>query len=535
MNKRLITAIALSMLVMIVFQRFSQQPGRFEPAERQTYREKQEKEPVFEDIREKETDRAFPETKEEEKRLSTVETDNFVLLFSNKGATLKALTLKETPHNPQEEQLFEIKETKNRPFAVQSEFFPSLENRNFKVNETSRYLEYTHTDPDGFSVIKRFIFFPERDHIEMDLTVRNLTQRAAPFQYTLTGPSSLERAGEVFGRSFLQADVLIDGKIWKEKQVKQSKEKSGAVTWAALKNRYHALILKPNESVRAARISPVDPDQLKTEIKMATQMIPPGGEISHSYMMYAGPQNLDILSGYGFEMDRIVDYGIFGALSKILLRTMRVFHSWLGSWGLAIILLTIIINLLLFPLTVKSFTSMHRMKQIQPHIEKLKDLHKDNPQKLNKEMMELYKKYNVNPLGGCLPMLLQMPIFIGLYQGLIRSIELKGASFLWIRDMGHPDAVPIPFTLPFLGDTINVLPLLMIVAMFAQQKISQGAVTSSSENSAASAQKGMMIMMPLLFGFIFYRMPAGLVLYWLTNTLLMTGAQLMIAQKLSAE
>ena len=123
---------------------------------------------------------------------------------------------------------------------------------------------------------------------------------------------------------------------------------------------------------------------------------------------------------------------------------------------------------------------MQQMKNLQPHMQKLKELHKDNPQKLNKEMMGLYKQYNVNPFGGCLPMLLQIPIFIALYQGLIRSVELKGARFLWIKDLSRPDALSLPFSLPVLGNSINILPILMVVMMFLQQKVSQGSTPALS-------------------------------------------------------
>ena len=176
---------------------------------------------------------------------------------------------------------------------------------------------------------------------------------------------------------------------------------------------------------------------------------------------------------------------------------------------------------------------MHQMKKIQPHIQKLKEIHKDNPQKLNKEMMELYKKYNVNPLGGCLPMLLQMPIFIALYQGLMKSIELKGESFLWIKDLAQPDAVPLPFSLPVIGSSINILPILMVIVMVLQQKITQGLTGSALSDEQASQQKMMMVIMPLMFGFIFYKMPSGLVLYWFTNTILMTIEQTLISKRMA--
>ena len=131
--------------------------------------------------------------------------------------------------------------------------------------------------------------------------------------------------------------------------------------------------------------------------------------------------------------------------------------------------------------------------------------------------------------------MLQMPVFIALYQGLIRSVELKGASFLWIKDLARPDAVQIPFSLPVVGASINILPLLMVVMMFFQQKISQGATTAAMTDDQAGQQKMMMVVFPVMFGFLFYNMPAGLVLYWLTNTILMTSEQKIMGKMLDRE
>ena len=128
-------------------------------------------------------------------------------------------------------------------------------------------------------------------------------------------------------------------------------------------------------------------------------------------------------------------------------------------------------------------------------------------------------------------MLLQMPIFIALYQGLMRSVELKGAHFLWIKDLAKPDGVQIPFSLPLLGDHINILPLLMVGMMVVQQRITQAITPATGSGEQAKQQKTMMLMMPIFFGFLFYKMPSGLVLYWLTNTILMTGEQAFISKK----
>ena len=144
---------------------------------------------------------------------------------------------------------------------------------------------------------------------------------------------------------------------------------------------------------------------------------------------------------------------------------------------------------------------MKEMQALQPKIEELRKAYKDNPQKLNKEIMQLYKEHKVNPFGGCLPLILQMPIFFALYQALMRSVALKGASFLWIKDLSEPDRLfLLPVSLPVLGNEINILPIVMTIGMFIQQKLS----SSSSSGSTAEQQKMMLIIMPLMFGLIFY-------------------------------
>jgi YidC/Oxa1 family membrane protein insertase len=168
---------------------------------------------------------------------------------------------------------------------------------------------------------------------------------------------------------------------------------------------------------------------------------------------------------------------------------------------------------------------MKEMQILQPKIEALRKELKDNPQKLNKEIMELYKEHKVNPLGGCLPLLLQMPIFFALYQALIRSVALRGAHFLWIKDLSSPDkAFVLKNSIPFLGNQVNILPILMAIGMYVQQKISMAKTTGD----AAQQQKMMTIIMPVMFGVIFYQMPSGLVLYWFVNSLLMLSYQFRI-------
>jgi YidC/Oxa1 family membrane protein insertase len=222
---------------------------------------------------------------------------------------------------------------------------------------------------------------------------------------------------------------------------------------------------------------------------------------------------------------KALNFGFLTSISLILLSILQFFYSIFHSYGVSILFLTFCINLFLYPLTFKSLKSMQKLQELQPHIEKIKQENKDNPHKLNKEIMELYRRYKVNPMGGCLPMVLQMPVFIALYNTLSRSVELKNAPFLWIKDLSMPDAFfHLGANIPLLGSTINLLPILMIGAMILQQKISQ----STTGSTQSEQQKLIANIMPVMFGFIFYSLPSGLVLYWLTSTLVTSSMQFLM-------
>lgn len=452
-----------------------------------------------------------------------VQTERYEIVFSDIGGDIKRWRLKEFADD--EEELFiKAEDPAKRLFAMQSRDLRGLETSRFTLEQRQNLLKYTLKKEDVLQITKTYTFHNSNDYIHLGVQTKNLSPGEIRFSYQLTGPSGLQETGKVYGRSFLMAEAAIDEKLERKHSTKGVWEQQGDVSWVALKNRYFAAILKPFSDPASVGIEGDRRKGLTTFVTSQDRVIAPGGMVEEEYLLYAGPLVEDRLKAVGYGMERALDYGWFGGISKILLATLRFFHKGVKNWGVAIILLTMLVNAVTFPLTRKSFTSMKQMKDIQPHMQKLKELHKDNSQKLNKEMMELYKKYNVNPFGGCLPLLLQIPIFIGLYQGLIRSVELKGAGFLWIKNLAKPDAAPLPFSLPVVGNSLNILPLLMVGAMFLQQKFSQAASAAMTQEQAQQ-QKMMMIMMPVFFGFLFYNMPSGLVLYWLTNTVLMVSEQ----------
>lgn len=231
---------------------------------------------------------------------------------------------------------------------------------------------------------------------------------------------------------------------------------------------------------------------------------PTGGR----FTVFAGPKNRNMLRDYGKDLHRTVDLGWFAFVGEPILHGIHLLYGVLGNYGLAIVLLTLLLKTALLPLTKTSFQSMKKMQDLQPEIKALRERVKD-PNQLNQEVMGLYKKRGVNPLGGCFPMVLQMPIFLGMYNALQRDIDLRHAPFaLWINDLSAPEGLEV------LGITIPVMILLMGASMLFQQ--------ITTPTAADPAQKRIMYFVPVIFTgmFVIYPFPSGLVLYWLVNNLI---------------
>ena len=243
-----------------------------------------------------------------------------------------------------------------------------------------------------------------------------------------------------------------------------------------------------------------------------------GGEIARAAIdLYIGPQVADLLKAYDQGLEKSMDLGwkLFRPLAEVVLWGLKWMHQYIPNYGVIIIIFSVLTKLAFYPLTRTSTQSMKKMQELQPKLKALQEKYKNDKEKLNKATMELYQKEKINPLAGCLPLLVQSPVFIALYQALNHTISLRGQPFvLWIEDLSQPDALTqLPIALPFLGSDLNVLPILMAVAMYFQTKM--------TPTSGAGGQMAVMnTMMPLVMVFIFYNMPSGLVLYWLVNTIL---------------
>jgi len=248
-------------------------------------------------------------------------------------------------------------------------------------------------------------------------------------------------------------------------------------------------------------------------------MAAPSSEIN----LYVGPQRTEDLKVVGLQ--EVMNYGFFHWLGAILVNLLFFFHKITQSWGIAIILLAGTTYLAFYKLTAQSTLAMKKVQAVQPLVEELKKKYKDDMQKLNKEIMLLYREQKINPMGGCLPMLVQFPVFIALYQVLLRTCEIKGAQFLWIKDLSLPDRlITFSTSLPLIGQHINILPLVITVFALLQQKLSIPA-------TASSEQKMMAWFFGLMMGVIFYNFPACLVLYWFVQNALSLAYQIRVSQK----
>jgi YidC/Oxa1 family membrane protein insertase len=297
-----------------------------------------------------------------------------------------------------------------------------------------------------------------------------------------------------------------------------------------LRDRYFCTILEPSSDIYSGFIKKINSRGSEIGVYTNEFTLAAGQEKEFKFDIYLGPQELRHITAIKPEWAAVMYYGTFDFIAHLLLQLLDFIFGLVRNWGTTIVILSLLIYLILFPLTLKQMRSMKQMQALQPRIEELRKMYKDNAPKLNTEIMKLYREYKVNPFSGCLPLILQIPVFFALYQVLIRSVALKGAKFLWIKDLSLSDRLFIlPVSLPFLGNEINLLPILMTVGMFVQQKLSMATTSTGS----AEQQKLMLILFPLMFGFIFYHMPSGLVLYWFTNSALMLFYQLKISTSTS--
>jgi len=387
--------------------------------------------------------------------------------------------------------------------------------------ETSKgQVAFSHTTPQGLKATKAFTFYNSKYAIDVAIELANLTARVVEVSgYNLSWGPGIGSEQELVTRrdiGYLGAVSYIDGRRVRDrvKKVKGRIERPGSVAWIALKNKYFMAALVPQFEAKLATIKKNDSDKLSIALQLGDFSLPLKSAVIHEYGLYVGPQEYDRLKAKGINLEEAIDLGWPRGLSGLMLHALKLFYRLIPNWGWAIVLLTVLIKVIFLPLTRKSFISMRAMQAIQPQMNALRKKYSQDPQRLQKELMKLYRENKVNPMGGCLPLLFQLPIFWALFMTLRGTIELRGEPFIWwVRDLSSKD--------PYYA-----LPILMGVSMFIQQRMSTGVAKDNP-------QAKMMMFMPIIFTFLFMNFPSGLVLYWLVNNVLTIGEQYLITKRAS--
>jgi YidC/Oxa1 family membrane protein insertase len=392
----------------------------------------------------------------------------------------------------------------------------------------SQTLTMTAKLSSGLQLTRRLVFDPESYMIEMSIDIYNFSETAlqgSPYVSLTNFPFDAS-----VQRYFFSGPVaLVDGKLEEVKPgdlEEKSETLTGNITWAAFEGTYFMTGVIPEQNEGISVELSAEGEKIRTLLIGVEDVIPAKGHLQYNYQIYFGPKKMATLQAAGHDLERVVNFGWFDKLARPALFLLNFFYGYVGNYGVSIILVTILIKLLFWPIAQKGLKSMKNMQKIQPKMAKLKEKYKNDKNRLNEEMMVLYKTYKVNPVGGCLPMLLQIPVFFALYKVLLQAIELRHAPFmLWITDLSAPDRLFIGLDLPYLGG-LPVLTLLMGASMFLQQRMTPA--------PADATQAKIMMFLPVIFTFMFLNFASGLVLYWLVNNLLSIVQQYLINKKAAA-
>jgi len=547
MEKRLILAIFLSFLILFLYQLIFVKPHKPvppgpEPAavtEKSELRREAKKEVPAETeaAAGQQPSSAEVVTAQREEEI-TIDTPLYTAIWTNRGGVLKSWKLKDhlkrvpSKKAPEKEYLDLVSEmagkTELYPFALKLEEAELMERVNaalykFEVQkpkisqDESTSLIFEYSDGDMVKIRKEFTF-NGRDYnfrIKTNLTVKG--KEVEPFFLWGPGIGSLspEELRQKFsanrGAAFLSSR---DKKVLRLQEKKIGLENEAlryvGLDWAAYEENYFAAIFLLDPALSQAWAFKVE----KTEPQADGQV----SNLPYYYLAfsrpqeaYLGPKEYDRLKAYGHQAKKIINFGFFGGIAELLLVATKYFYGLLPNWGLAIIIMTLIIKILFFPLTYSSTKSMAKMQEIQPKIKALRAKYKKAKQdmeqrrQMNEELMRLYKEHGINPAGGCLPLLIQLPVFWGFFRMLVVAVEFRHSPFVfWIKDLS-------------VRDPYYITPILMGVTQYISQKM--------TPSTADPAQQKMMLLMPFIFTIFFMNFQAGLVLYWLTNNVLQIAQQ----------
>ncbi|MDZ7263109.1 MAG: membrane protein insertase YidC [candidate division KSB1 bacterium] len=475
----------------------------------------------------------------------SIETPNYSAEIDPNGAVISSWRLKHFKYDDREP----VQLVKNNGYGNLGVFFvnnqdtidtfslpfvPSKQMINFKNGEKKDSLRMTLDLGNDKQMIKTFTFYRDEYLIELKLEIKNLVDQFDNHQYYITWKSGLAYTEVDYLKNIEQEDinnskayVFLGGSKEdlnlpnKPFEKRSRADFSGLVDWAAIRTKYFAMIILPEkdqqiEPILAGQTSPIyKSDNLKSRVEKTysvtlKSIIPPTNTmfVQQRLRIYFGPLDYFIIKNYHPTLSKLMDFGgsIISPFAQLVLRAFIFLHSFIPNYGLVLIVFALIIKFLTNPLTKKSMVSMQRMQALQPKLNELKEKYGKDPQRMNKETMKLYKEAGVNPLGGCLPTLLQLPLLWAIFIVFRNTIELRDAKFFWwIKDLSAPDTIlQLPVSIPLYGNLINVLPLIMGITMFLQQKMTM----------KDPKQKAMVYFMPIFLTLLFNSFPSGLNLYY---------------------
>jgi len=517
MEKRALIAVAISFVILFIYQYFFIKP---EPQQVQKKTEVVKKE---EPAPEKPMEFSVPPKSTAEEKEIKVETEFYSAIFTTRGGTLKHYELKKYKDKDGKNVVLLKSPRLEPPLSIGStdkfnlsdaDFHTSGKDITLDKDKMSDSLIFEYAD-SGLSVRRTFTFHSNDYRIDVKDEVSGLPDYWITIGTDFGIYDSKDKSSHI-------GPVLLTGTKRVEPKLKEAESYRDDLKWIAQEDKYFFAALVPVTKVDEARVWKMkDSSVIAFMSKVRT----------NEFILYAGPKEYDRLKALHVGLEHIIDFGFFSVLAVPLFWTLKLFYNFLGNYGWAIVLLTILIRIPFIPLVNKSQKSMKKLQELQPRMAEVREKFKKDPQRMQREMMDLYKKYKVNPLGGCLPIILQIPVFFALYKILMIAIELRGAPFmLWLKDLSAPDTLfgHIPAWFPLIGGfAIGPLPILMGATMIIQQRM--------TPTSMDPAQNRIMMFMPIIFTFLFLNFATGLVLYWLMNNIFSITQQLYVNRKLKAE
>lgn len=438
------------------------------------------------------------QVKEIKEQEITVEKENYKIVFSNKGASIKNWFIREKNGSFVDLVLPEA--------ALVLGNFPGSV---YEITEqTKDKVTFSYTSRENWKITKTYNLSDNYLH-KLDVQLEKLKDDAKLPDVEFNWGPGLGTDNKELKENVSVTRVLgyTSSMPAKLEKIKTENNPAQLYKWAAIDNRYFLAAFIPSNALNFSNVGMARQSKKTPPMMLLSANVKQDKSLQNfSLQFYIGPKSYSHLKTFNMGLEKTVDFGFFGWLGKIAMTVLFFLFGITGNYGWSIIIMTVIIQILVLPLTLKSFRATAAMKKIQPIIKDLQTKYKNDPKRLQVEMINLYRTQKVNPLGGCLPLLLQLPIFWALFTTLRNAYELRHAGWLlWVNDLSASDSL-----MHIGGISLNLLPLIMGIGMFFQQKMT--AATSDP------MQKRMMYIMPVVFTFMFWGFPSGLVLYWLTNS-----------------